>query len=179
MKKSSTLRINDKTRMAIKSDGTKIPVIDGKFTFVIQPNEEDIKNAIPGDHANCMYCLAYRRLYGSDLVWVTRSLAYVELKEKGGKPVLERFILTDPARVNVKDFDAEKDVTPEAVVFAAPRGSQRLDAKAAAYSRWASGKSRKAYLKGQKSGESKRKIPQPVSTLRDRATGKFQFQSKP
>jgi hypothetical protein len=189
--KTEQLRINDRTRTAIKSDGTTIPVIDGKFNFLIQPNEDDINNSIPGDHTKCMYCRACRRQYGSELVWVTRNLAYVELKGPGGKSQLHRFILSNPAKINVRNFDNHQKVQPEAVLFAAPTGRKTLDAQAAAYLRWVQGKAKpqkhprkKAYLVGEQpecpSAEaSKRKVPQPAQNLlRDRATGMFQFKTR-
>jgi hypothetical protein len=125
-------------------------------------------------------------MYASDLVWVTRTLAYVELKGKGGKPELRRFILTEPARKNVKAFDAGTDVTPEAVIFAAPSGGRTLDAKAAAWKRWGSKQNEKkkkerkqkkhAYLKGENPAGPKK--PNPFfSALRDPAIGMFQFKS--
>ena len=173
------LRIDDKARTAITPDGRKIPVRDGKLTFVVQPDDDDIKNGIPGDHARCMYCLACKRMYNSELVWVTRGFAYLELRKKG-KPELHRFVLRDPARQNIKDFDAKKDVTPEAVIFAAPTGSYTLDAQAKKYQRL-----KKAYLVGEVSASNSKKKPPgvshkkrpalAVSTLRDPATGKFHF----
>lgn len=181
MKQRTHLKISDRHRVAIKPDGTRIPVIDSKFSFLLQPNKEDIEKGIPGDHTQCMYCVACRRLYDSDLVWVTRMLAYVELKGKGGKPVLQRFILKDPAKQNVKAFDAGDLITPEAVIFAAPTGSQTLDAQA---EQWRQrGKNKKAYIQGEieksaRSGDPRRKKAQPLSSLRDVATGRFHFSSR-
>jgi hypothetical protein len=188
MKKNSPLRIDDRTRTAIKADGTRIPVIDATCSFLIQPSQKDIDQGIPGDHENCMYCLACRRMYDSELVWVTRTLAYIELRIKGGKSILQRFILTDPARNNVKSFDAKEELQPEAVVFAAPNGRHTLAAQAAAYKRWTSGKAKphkKAYIVGEAGAQPdvnqpKRKVPQPgAAGLRERAYGRFQFKSKP
>jgi hypothetical protein len=189
--KTEQLRINDRTRTAIKSDGTRIPVVDGKFSFLIQPNEDDIDNSVPGDHANCMYCRACRRQYGSELVWVTRNLAYVELKVSGGKSQLHRFILSNPAKINVRNFDNHEKVHSEAVIFSAPVGKQTLEAQAAAYQRWAQGKAKpqkhsrkKAYLVGElpecpTASTSQRKVPEPAGTLlRHRATGMFQFKTR-
>lgn len=179
-KPSYSLRIDDRTRTAIKPDGTKIPVVDAKYSTLIQPSPDDIKKGIPGDHANCMYCLACRRQFGSELVWVTRTLAYVELKVKKGKSVLERFILTAPAKANIRDFDATEDVTEEAVVFAAPSPSRTLDGKAKAHARWKAKKlleAKKAYVVGTKPVEQKtnHKKADTVGTMRNRAYGMFQF----
>lgn len=176
----SQLRINPRERIATKADGSRIPVVDAKYDVLIQPAEEDIKKGIRGDHANCMYCLACRRMYGSDLVWVTRTLAYVELKAKGGKPELQRFILRDPAKVKIRQFDSGLGPTPEAVVFAAPRNSETLDAKTAGWKRWKKKQKDKktAYVKGEKMGAIKSK-PHPLfSVLRDSAYGMFQFKQK-
>ena len=175
MKDKPSLRISDRHRIATKADGTRMPVIDSKFTFLLQPTADDIKNGIPGDHTNCMYCLACRRQFNSDLVWVTRGLAYVELKGKGGKSELHRFILSDPARMNVKDFDNGKDITSEAVIFAAPKGGQRLDAQRLKYyaSKNSSNQKKKAYVSGTVKGHHR---PKPIAqVLRDPATGMFHF----
>jgi hypothetical protein len=176
-----TLRIHDPSRTAIKPDGTKIPVIDSKFTFLITPDENDIKNGVPGDHARCMYCLACRRMHKSELVWVARGVAYVELRNKQGKPELHRFILSDPAKVKIKDFDASKHVPVHSVVFTAPSASQSLEHSAREYRiRKAKGdfnkEKRKAHVVGQKQKD--HSIHPLELALRDPATGMFQFKSR-
>jgi hypothetical protein len=172
------IRINAKTRIATKSDGTRIPVVDAKFNVLVQPNQDDIKNGIPGDHANCMYCLACRRQFDSELVWVTRSLAYVELKVKGGRSVLNRFLLSSPAKENVAEFDKKSaELTPEAVVFSAPAGARTLDAKRNAWHQWEKKRRQgKAYVKGEAPKTDRKRIKHFGETLRNKATGKFQFQ---
>jgi hypothetical protein len=184
VKKNPALRISDKTRMAIKADGTKIPVVDSEYSFLVQPTFEDIEGAIPLDHMHCMYCRACARQFGSELVWVTRGLAYVELKNKHGKPELRRFILTNPAKAKIRDFDkGSTQVTPESVIFAAPTGSQRLDAihlrKMKSNADLA--RRRKAYVTGTVSAPSKpkQKVGKPAGpALREKATGMFQFTQK-
>lgn len=186
-KKQIALKISDITRTATKADGTKLPVIDAPHDTLIQPNAADIKNGIKGDHANCMYCLACRRLFDSELVWVTRGLAYVEILGPNGKPQLQRFILEKPARAAVKGFDAGTYCTPEAVVFAAPRGTRKLYYQR---QKWHENKKKAelktqhkaAYVKGESSPSPfeelprpKRKVPTAFDEARDRATGMFQF----
>jgi hypothetical protein len=172
------MKISDKTRTAIKADGTKIPVVDSKFSTLIQPESQDIKNAVAGDPTKCMYALACRRLYNSELVWITRTRAYVELKGRGGRPELQRFILSDPAMANIRDFDAKKDVSPEAIVFLAPKGKQTLDAQLASYQKRK--KQGKAYISGEAAGQNKARQSgkQRLTGLRGSGTGKFQFQHK-
>lgn len=180
------LRISDKSRTATKPDGTKIPVIDSRFTFLITPNEEDIKNGIPGDHAQCMYCLACRRMHGSELVWVARGVAYVELKNKNGKPELHRFMLSDPAKLKLKDFDAGKHVPPHSIVFAAPTYTHSLNRPAERYQRrketgyYQSEEHKKKRRKAHVVGEKKKDHTiRPLElTIRDAATGMFQFKTK-
>jgi hypothetical protein len=178
------MKISDKTRTAIKPDGTRIPVIDGKFSFLIEPTKEDIENAVKGDHTQCMYACACRRLYHSGLVWITRTLAYVELKNKKGEPELRRFILKDPARHQVKGFDKGEYATEEAVIFARPEGAYRLDA-IAAESRQRSRKARRdkkskvkksAYVKGEAAGSGSHHLEPLAGALRDPASGMFHFQ---
>lgn len=181
------MKIDDKRRIAIKPDGTKIPVVDSKITGIIQPNEDDIKNGIPGDHANCMYCLACRRMYGSQLVWVTRTLAYVEMKGKGGVPQLMRFILKSPAKDETLKFDTGGQITAEAVIFAAPTGKKTLGAQDKTWHDWKTKQEskseprKKAYVKG-KIKSSKKKIDHSIEPLgiaiRSRATGMFNFKKE-
>jgi hypothetical protein len=172
------MKISDLTRTAIKPDGTRIPVVDGKFSFLVQPTKEDIKNGVRGDHANCMYSVACRRLYASELVWITRRIAYVELKNKKGEPELRRFILKDPARNQVKGFDQGKDyATPEAVIFARPEGNQTLDAIRVKDQKFrmrckAGLVRKKAYVKGQRGKETMEPF---FRVLRAPACGMFQF----
>ena len=173
------MKISDRTRTAIRPDGTRIPVIDGKFSFLIEPTKEDIENAIKGDHTECMYARACRRLYNCELVWITRTLAYVELNNKKGEPELRRFILKDPARNQVKGFDKGDYATPEAVIFAQPLGCYSLDAKRYTEARRrvrAKNKKKSAYIKGESKGggNSHRLIPL-ANALRNPASGMFHF----
>lgn len=169
------LKVDLRRRIAIKDDGTEVPVVDSKESFYLQPNQDDIKNGIPGDHANCMYCMACRRMYQSELVWIARGVAYIELKKKG-RPELHRFILRAPAQDNVKIFDRNpEEVQEEAVIFAAPSKCRRLDAQHEKYERYKAKNAAKgkAYVKGKLGGSQK---PRPLSeTLRAPAHGKFQF----
>jgi hypothetical protein len=175
----SSLRVSDKHRTAIKADGTRLPVLDGPFDFLIEPNEEEIRNGIRGDPTQCMLAQACRRINGCDLVWVCRYVAYMEMKAKGGRPVLYRFILSEPAKSNVKDFDTGANIKPEAVIFAKPRGRQRLDAMREQYKATAGTrktKKEKAFVTG-KGGVRKKQDHSihPWNNLRAAATGKFQF----
>lgn len=184
MQHNPLLKIHDATRTATKADGTKLQVIDSPLSTIIQPTTKDIENGIPGDHSNCMYCVACRRLFDSELVWVTRNVAYVELKNKKGVSELHRFILKDPARDKVKGFDQDKmNVTPEAVIFAAPSGSRRLDAIKANWHKWnerqKKGASQKAHIKGHGIKKaSKRHEVNSFHTLRSSGSGMFQFPRK-
>ena len=176
MKKQPAIVINDKTRTAIKADGTKIPMLDATFSFLVEPNDDDIKNGIPGDHENCMYCLCFRRQYASELVWVTRRVAYVELKNVDGKPELRRFMLAEPAKIAIGKFDAKQDVKPQAVVFEAPKGSQRLDASRGRYQKRKQAMKnnpakKKAYIRGRAGAHQVNRF----TALRSPATGMFQF----
>lgn len=168
------LRISDKTRIATKPDGTKVPVFDGKFTFLIEPNAEDIKNGVPGDPTQCMYCLAAKRMYGCDLVWVTRTRAYIELRGRGGRLELQRFTLKNPARMQIKDFDREA-LTPEAVIFAKPTGRESLNGIRARYQqdKLHTDKPKRAFVKGK--GPKKMHERDLHTTLRASGTGMFQF----
>jgi hypothetical protein len=173
------LKISDKTRVATKADGTQLPVLDGKWTFILEPNQEDIKNGVPGDPTRCMYCLACKRMYGCDLVWVTRTRAYIELRGHGGRLELRRFVLKDPAQMQVKDFDRE-DVTPEAVIFAKPSRKESLNGIRARYQQnkldhKPTDKPKRAFVEGQGPKKAKPHAINSFQTLRAAGTGMFQF----
>lgn len=178
MKTKPPFKFNARDRQIIKPDGTIMPVIDSPHSTVIRPNANDIKQGVRGDPTKCMYALACKRMFESELVWINRGVAYVELTGKGGKPELHRFILKESAKENVKNFDAGKTVYPESVLFAAPSRSQTLDAQAEKEKR--RGKA-PAYVKGSIKGEplsgskGSRKALMP---FRDPGTGKFHFHAK-
>jgi len=174
MMKHPVIRISDKTRTAIKADGTHIPVVDAKYSFLVQPEPDDIEGAIPLDPAECMYCRACRRQFGSELVFVTRGLAYVELKNRFGKPELRRFILTQPAKRKVRQFDLpDPQITSEAVIFAAPEGSRTLNSIRAKYRIRVAKMPKKGprILKSWPPGTPRQAGP----ALRDKQTGHFNF----
>jgi hypothetical protein len=180
------MKISDKDRTATKPDGTKIPVVDSKFTTLLQPTEEDIKKGVRGDPAQCMYAVCCRRLYGSEIVYFTRQRAYIELRGKKGRYELHRFILANPAMVGIKDFDASRDVSPEAILLLAPKGRQRLDVQHAIYKERKENQRQKkkdyekAYVSGEapveKDERQRKDRAYNVDSLRRPATGKFQFQ---
>ena len=182
MKPHPAVRISDKTRIAIKANGERIPVLDAKFSFCVVPSPEDIEGAIPGSPTECMYCKACKRQFGSELVFVTRGLAYVELKNKFGKPELRRFILTERAKERVREFDNEDaQLTEEAIIFAAPSGSKTLEYARTSYlAKKAQGPKRKKprILTSLPTGaKPKEKIGLPAGpVLRDKQTGRFNFQ---
>jgi hypothetical protein len=181
------IRINDQERIAIKENGERIPVRDAKFSFLLTPNQEDIDKGIPGDAANCAFARACRRLHGSELVWVTRGLAYIELRGKNGAKILYRFILKDPAKKFIKGYDQTKDALfPESVIFAAPTGKRTLNAQRAAAKEWydrqreaGANPSKRPHRKAHVVGELKGEIVRPPSktplTLRERQSGMFRF----
>lgn len=177
-KQQQILKIDDRSRMAIKADGTKIPVKDSKFTFLLAPNKEDIEKGIPGDPQNCMYSRACRRHYDSELVWVTRTRAYLELKNRKGNPELHRFILKEPAQLQIKGFDKDKDVTEEAVIFAAPEGRNTLAAINKAYQQRKT-QAKKSTQKTSPKTTTGKHQPEPMfSKLRAPAYGMFHFKTK-
>lgn len=159
-----------KRREAIRPDGTRIPLMDASENFLVQPSEDDIRNAVPQDELRCMYCLAVKRqLVGSKMVQVSRTRAFVEQK-RAGQWIMLRYAVKGVARKNIEKFDKLEPVSDDAVIFAAPKGSERLDPP----------KPRKATVKGViKGGKIKprgkpRALP-PGIELRRAASGLFHF----
>jgi hypothetical protein len=109
-------------------------------------------------------------------------VAYVELKGRGGKPELHRFKPKPAARLNIKAFDAGQHVTPEAVVFAAPKGRETLSEQnkhQRAYVKRLRAEGhppRSAHIKGTMNKPPRRHDHKIENlTLRDPQTGMFQF----
>jgi hypothetical protein len=130
-------------------------------------------------------------MYGSTLVWITRTgVVYVEIPVEDGTE-LQRYFAQDPALRNLRNFDALKHVSKEAVWFNPPTGSHTLDAMAEArrrrrYFAKQNGQTetpkgaepKKAYIKGTISGKKppqKKRIQSKTMTLRSRASGMFHF----
>jgi hypothetical protein len=169
------MKISDKTRIAIKPDGTKIPVIDSKLNTAIQPNEDDIKNAVPEDPTRCMYAQACKRMFGSQLVWIMRTRAYVELKGKGGHPQLHRFVLRKPAIANIRNFDAGKSASAETIVFASPPKKERIEVMRENYK--ATKNKRKKTTQKIHPKDVPEKSSHAILPLRHSGTGLFQFKA--
>lgn len=167
------MKINKYKRAVIQPDGTEIPVIDAKFSTIIQPSQSDIEHGVPGSMTACMYAKACKRLFDSEFVVIARTVAYVEVKGKGGEPQIWRFIIRDPARMKIEDFDAGASVTKEAVIFAAPQGRHSLDYKAARkqiHEQFPEVAAMRAVM-----NRRKKKSPHTIRPLRDPGTGLFQF----
>lgn len=179
------MKISDRTRTAIKADGTRIPVVDGKLHHTLQPNEDDIKNSKRGSPSECMYVLCVQRQFGSEMAYFTRGgLAYIELRGPHGKPRLERYMVSPIGKAKIKDFDAGKEVTPEAIQLSPPVGVRRLGAQSALYQRRreqqqskpAKGKAWvKGNIKDKPKGHEIKSLDELM--LRNSATGKFHFTS--
>jgi hypothetical protein len=129
MKPEPALRISDKTRTAMLADGSEIPVVDAKKGFLIRVKQEHIDAAEPDDPAKCMYALAGKEQFDSELVWVTRTRAYIEMKTLAGTSELIRCIVPEIVRRQMKanDLNLKTEIKPHNAFFRAPTLSQRLD----------------------------------------------------
>jgi peptidoglycan hydrolase-like protein with peptidoglycan-binding domain len=148
-------------------DGTKMDIVDSKYSYVIQPNEQERKDGIPHDPVRCMFALAVMRELKAKYVCIAKSRAYFSQRGRNGKLELQRVVLTPAAQADQKLFDDGGKVSGEAVVFAAPEGSQRLGVSRASYqSRKQSGKIKKP--------KRKNRLPQEIN-LRTSGVGLFQL----
>jgi hypothetical protein len=129
MKPEPALRISDKTRTATKADGTRIEVVDAKAKFIVRVLQEHIDAAVPNDPCRCMYCLACMDQHGSELVWVTRTRAYVELSNEAGISQLVRCVLPPGVIKYMRDHDMNLKhlIKPHTVTFDPPAPYQTLD----------------------------------------------------
>jgi hypothetical protein len=104
-----------------------MPVRDGKSNIRVQPNKQDIKKAVPGDPTHCAYAECLRRQYDASNVWVFKTVAYVQLLDESGKPIVERYAIHEEARWYLDRFDNGEKIHPAGFVLQAPTESDRLD----------------------------------------------------
>lgn len=120
-----------------------LPVIEAQKELRVQPNSDDIKNALKNDPANCAFSRACQRMWDSKVVLFFGHVAYVDLLGKEGKRRVERFMVSSAARQYIKDFDDGKTVPAAGFVLMPPSPSQTIEGRAAAVRA-----KRKALLKG-------------------------------
>jgi hypothetical protein len=99
-------------------------VSDAKADLHIQPNEEDIRTAVPGDPQNCAFSRACQRMYGSKGALFLGRSAYVDLLDEQGRSVVRRHILSRTAQDFIDNIDAKARCGPLAS-RSAPRSGQR------------------------------------------------------
>lgn len=112
-----------------------IPVREARASLHVQPNKDDIKGATKEDPTNCAYARCLRRTLECTVVYVFKSIAYIQTLDERGKASLERYVVRHYAREYLLKFDGGERVEPGGFVFHAPARSRTLDYKVKDYAR--------------------------------------------
>lgn len=99
------------------------PVVDASSELRVFPNAKDIHDGRPKDPTNCAFSQACKRLYGSSKVMFLRNVAYVDLPQADGSRRVERFMLTQPMRRLIEEFDQTGVASPGGYVLRPPTPS--------------------------------------------------------
>jgi hypothetical protein len=109
-----------------------IPVQDAKTHLFVQPSQEDIQQAIPGDPENCAYALFIKRSLQSPLVRIYKTVAYVQVLNPKGEPVIERFMIPpyNPASDFMNKIDQQQSLGSAGFYLSKPSQKDQLDHRA-------------------------------------------------
>lgn len=127
-----------------------LEVIEAKRELRVQPNDDDIKNAVKHDPMNCVFSRACQRMWSSTAVVFFGTVAYVDLLDSKGVRHVERFTISADGKRFIREFDAGKVTKPRGFVLLAPTKSQTAAAKTLRRKQLRS--ARKAVLKGKTTG---------------------------
>jgi hypothetical protein len=103
-----------------------LEVVDADFDLLIQPSEDDVKEAVPKDPSNCAYARCAKRLWGSTAVLFYRTISYVDLVINGVRK-LYRFHHDDGLYERIVTFDRTSEMPPVAMKLRRPKPCQTLD----------------------------------------------------
>ena len=155
-----------------------LEVIEAKAELRVQPNEEDIKNAIPNDPKNCVFSRACQRMWSSTAVVFFGTIAYVDLLDKNGVRHVERFTISSEGKRFIRAFDAKKPIRPKGFVLLPPTASTTIEARNARSKK----DRRRAVLKGKSTGSNARRPKRKPTGIRlsvfRNGTGMVQFPPK-
>jgi hypothetical protein len=107
-----------------------IAVREARGNLLVQPNKRDIESALPEDPEHCAYARCIRRTLECENVFVFKTVAYIEVLDRKGKPTMERYIVRKHAKEFLVKFDGGERVAPGGFTFHAPSRCNTLDYKA-------------------------------------------------
>jgi hypothetical protein len=168
----ATAKFNEQMKRLKEFFGDKL-VVDAKADLHIQPTEEDIRTAVPGDPQNCAFSRACQRMYGSKGALFLGHSAYVDLLDEHGRSVVKRHILSRSAQEFVDNFDAKAEVWPAGFSIRAPTRSATSKARRS--------QRRKYWKRKTQQRRAAAKTQQPNKTQRRRAaaaTGRAALKKK-
>jgi hypothetical protein len=87
-----------------------VEVVDAKNDLRVFIQQEDVNSATQKDPGCCVFAQACKRQFSATKVLFWKSVAYVELPGKDGRPRVERFFLSSGMRDLIDNFDKGKPI---------------------------------------------------------------------
>ena len=110
-----------------------IIVREAKAAIHVQPNQQDIKGATREDPENCAYARCLKRTLDCDNVFVFSSVAYLQMLDEKGAPMMVRYAVRTYAKGYLLKFDSGEKIEPGGFVFHPPSRCRTLDYKVKQY----------------------------------------------
>lgn len=105
-----------------------LPVIDAAEPLRVVVNRADVAGARKLDPNNCAFAKACRRLFDAHTVLVLRRTAYVELPDRNGRRIVNRFVISNATADKIITFDQTGEFPEGGFIFSAPPPSKTMDA---------------------------------------------------
>jgi hypothetical protein len=87
-----------------------VEVVDAKNDLRVFIQQEDVNSATQKDPGCCVFAQACKRQFSATKVLFWKTVAYVELPGKDGRPRVERFFLSSEMRELIENFDKGKPI---------------------------------------------------------------------
>lgn len=105
----------------------ELPVVDAAESLRLVVRESDISKARPQNPETCVFARACKRQFGSRKVLFLRRVAYIELADKNGNRVVNRFLLRKEVADQIIKFDKTGEARPGGYLLAKPCSSRTLE----------------------------------------------------
>ena len=106
---SKTYRATDIDRIEVQQHLQRLwgncLVRDAKTAFKLFVRQEDIDAATPKQPGGCVFARCFNRVCGTGKVLFFRTVAYLEMPDETGEPVIERYSLPASMSKLIADFD--------------------------------------------------------------------------
>jgi len=128
-----------------------IPVREARADILVQPSKADIEKSTRRDPENCAYAVCCRRMFQTRRAFVYSGVAYVEVLDETGHPIMERYVIRNSAKDWMRDYDDDQPVNPGGFVLHKPPKGYTLEWKHRYGKRWQKANPDKRKLYGQRS----------------------------